>query len=467
MAQRRKGDRAMAYRYPKAVLGRPPLYPGYFLVVTIGADGKRIQKKYAFTTPAEEQVARQDAEDDARVTNEEAEIAQGMTVEQAMDAYPERLRKKNRQRTIETNMNQLRNMFPEVVRMLPDKRIVPATSCSGGKVIYPRRMPVADLTEPFCIALYEHLCSRPGRGGLLQAVDTTLNSLKTARRLLNFCVERKWARSNPLRAFRPEGERNPGGKGKKQLNFEALSKWEAKAYELAEAGDEGAAAGLIALKLALRASVVVSRRASHIDLGGAILRVPAEGRANRTKRAPEIIPVMDVRLRPILASLKVGKELADGWLFPASGGAGPGRRRFTEDTRQVILAEYDQAIASGEGGESVLIRHAVTTAMICVWRRRAPRPIDFALGHRNRAWLAEQIRRVCRAAGVSEDTHAHGMRGASASLDHIDGKTLAEIQMWLGHQHGSSVTEAAYLTADAIHRRRQRALMQAVPGGKK
>jgi integrase len=467
MAQRKKGDRAMAYRYPKVVPGQPRLYPGYYLVVTIGADGERSQKKYPFATAAAEEVARQDAEGDARVTNEEAELAQGVTIEEAMNAYPERLRKKNRPRTIETNMNQLRNMFPEVARLLPSRALAPADGTGAGKLIYPRRIPLADLTEPFCIALYELLCTRPDKRDRLPAADTTLNTLKTARRFLNFCVERRWARYNVLAAFRPEGERNPGGKGKKQLNFEALAKWEAKAFEMAEAGDEGAAAGLIALKLALRASVVVSRRASHVDLGGAILRVPGDGRANRTKRAPEIIPVMDVRLRPILASLKVGKELADGWLFPASGGSGPGRRRFTEEARRQILAEYDAALASGAGGEEVLTRHGVTTSTVFVWRRREPRPIDFAAGHRNRAWLAQQIRRVCRAAGVSEDTHAHGMRGASASLDHIDGKTLSEIQMWLGHQHGSPVTEGSYLTADAIHRRRQRALMQAVPGGKK
>lgn len=393
MSKRKQIDRALGpYRYSEQ----------YTVVVVpadiVGSKGRR-HVGFPFASAAEEGAARAEAEVFVAQFNEEARLAQGVTLEEAIAAYETRIRRKLFPGSVRTTLFRLRNFFPKEVQ----------------------RTPVSALDRPFCEELFREMAARPdarpGRARRPPAADTTLNTLAVARQLLDFCVESKWARSNPLGQarepgrFRPEDlGRNPGGKGKKQLNFDALALWEAKAYELAEAGDEGAAAGLIALKLELRATKIVTRQAKHVDLAGAILRVPRDGPLNRTKRAPELIPVQDERLRPVLASLKEGKP-PEGWLFPGD------RTRKT--------------------------------------------------GHRDRGWVAQQIRRVCRLAGVPEDTHAHGMRGAGASLDHVDGKTLAEIQKWLGHRQGSGVTEGSYLTGEAIARNRQRKLMQVIKGDKK
>jgi integrase len=377
----------------------PYRYPTHYMTVRIAADvtgprGREV-RNFPFASATSEPDARAAAQRYVDRLNENARLAQGVTVEEAIESYTVRLRKKLRAGTVATALFRLHNFFP----------------------IDARRAPVSALDRPHCETLYAEMSVRPDKRGNPPATDTALNTLSVARKFLDYCVESKWARSNALgqarepSRFRPDAaDRNPGGKGKKQLNFDALAPWEAKAYELAEAGDEGAAAGLIALKLGLRATMIVTRRTSHVDLEGAILRVPREGPANRTKRAPEIIPVMDERLRPILASLKADRP-ADAWLFPGD------RTRLT--------------------------------------------------GHRDRNWVAEQIRRVARLAGVPDDTHAHGMRGASASLDHIDGKTLAEIQLWLGQRQGGGVLKGSYLTADAIARNRQRKLMRVIPGEKK
>jgi integrase len=428
----------------------PYRYSDHFMVVVIRAtapkpgEARRPTKKFPFDKYGGEEKAEVAAQIWAEEISREAALAQGITVDEAIDAYRARAAKRNRDRSIETAEGHLRNVFAGVLHLT-----------------------IGDITEPVAIKAFEAYCARPTRFKRPPAPDTALNALFAARQFLGFCVAQKWARTDVLEAYEPElGDRNRGGKGKKQLTLDDLAKWEAKAFELAEAGDRGAAASLIAEKLGLRASVVVSRQAKHIDLGGAILRVPRE-RANRTKRAPEIIPVEDARLRPILVSLKLGLGPED-WLFPATGRVGEGRRQFTEEQRRQILAEYDQAVASGDGeGKKVLAQHGVPTSLICIWRRRpAGQPGPLASGHRDRSWLAAQVQRVCRAAGVSEETHAHGMRGIMASLDHIDGRVLAATQAKLGHRQGSSVTEGSYITAEAIHRARQRKMMAVLPGGR-
>lgn len=390
-ARRKSTDRATG----------PYRYADRFAVRIVSADPaeRPRYKTFPFASPASEAAAKAEALAYVEQFNRDAQLAQGVTIEEGLAAFEVRLRTKGRSTgTIRTMFFRLRNFFP----------------------LDTQRTPVSALDRAHCEQLFREMKGRPdrrpGHVGQLPAPDTVLNTLAVARQFLSFCVEQKWARNNPLGAarepgrFRPEdaGDRNPGGKGMKQLNFDHLAPWEAKAFELAEDGDEGAAAGLIALKLGLRAAKIVSRQAKHVDLGGAILHVPREGPA-RTKRAPELLLIEDPRLAAVLASLALDKGPED-WLFPGE------RTRVT--------------------------------------------------GHRDRNWVTAEIRRVCRLAGVPEDTHAHGMRGASASLDHLDGKTLAAIQERLAHRQGSSVTEGSYLTAEAISRRRQRRLMQLIRGDK-
>lgn len=432
----------------------PYHYDDHFMVVVVRAtapkpgEPRRPTKKFPFDRYGGEDGARLAARIWADEVNREAALAQGITVDDAIEVFRrQRLPKKNDGRSIETAVAHLRNFFAEA---LEDA--------------------VSDLTEPDCIRMFEDYCARPTRFKRPPAIDTALNALFGVRQFLDFCVEQKWARSNVLEAYNPElGERNRGGKGHKQLSLDDLPKWEAKAFELAEGGDRGAAAALMAEKLGLRSITVVTRQAKHIDLGGAIVRVPKGRRANRTKKAPELIPVEDERLHPIFASLKLGLEPED-WLYPVTDHVGEGRRQFTEEQRRSIVAEYDQAVARGRGeGKDVLARYQIPTSLICQWRRRPGGKPDLAplvVGHRHRSWVAEQVKRICRLAGVSEDTHAHGMRGIMASIDHVDGRVLEATQAKLGHRQGSSVTKGSYITPEAIHKRRQRMMMGLLRGGR-
>lgn len=485
MARQKKGDRALGpYRYPEQG------FPAYFLVKVLSADrsDRAVQKKYWFTSAATEAAAMAQACSLVEGVNEDAQMAQGITVEEALASYPAFLaqgsmkveagrkpHKPKRASSIRTDIARLRNMFPAEAKDLPDHSIVPIGSdLPGGAVIYPRQLVVATIDVVLCERLYERLRMAPGAGRAAPATDTVLNTVNVARQFLDFCVDRRWARANPLAGFRPVGERQDGGKGGRHLNYSELATWRSKAYELAEAGDAGAAAGLIALELGPRATVIVTRRGRDIDLGGAVLHtVPVDERVNRTKRSRRFIPVQDPRLRAILASLKIGVE-ADGWVFPASRHIRPDRRNFTEAERASILAEYETAKAQ-RAGKAVLERYQIDAATIFAWRRRPMRQTALVVppvrpladpGHRDRSWVAEQIRRVCRAAGVSEDTHAHGMRGAGRSTDLMDGATLKDIEAQLAHARGSKAT-SAYVSPEAIHRRRQRMLhgMLALDGG--
>lgn len=493
MPQHKKGDRALGptvenpdlYRSPAIKPGRPRRYPGYFAVVVIPADDPARQvTKYRFTSPATEAARRAEAMKDVADFNAGAELAAGVTVENALLEYPERLRKvgdgrskkkrKNGRRTIETKMGQLEHVFPAAAKLLPDGSLVPAKSDGPGKVIYPRALAVSDLDVPFCRRLYDLLRATPGARKTLPAADTVLNSWDAGRRFLDFCVERKWARSNPFLLVETDlspADRNKGGKGKKQLGFDDLDKFVAKAYELAEEGDEGAVAALIALFLGIRASQIVAIKAKDIDLGGCILHVDHQ---TATKSTRKMNPVREERLSLLLLRLK-GDKVGDEWAFPATGRVGRGRRQFTDTERKHILAEYSEAVGRREG-KDVLAKYDIDAAMIFVWRRRPETAVPATLpallparppivtGHRDRSWVAAQVKRVCRLAGVPEDTHAHGMRGTSASLDTLDGRTLAEIQQRLSHRQGSAVTDDCYIADGAKSQGRQAKLGQILGG---
>jgi len=381
MARRNPTDRALG---PYRDVRRKPHYRVVIVPAEVVGSRGRETFSFPFTGPADEAAARAEAEQFIVDFNSRAKLNAGVTVEEALLAYERDHVKALTGGTIRTNLFRLRAFF--------------RGSLSA---------PVSAIDLPHCERLFAELAAR-------QAPDTALNTLSVARKFLTYCVRQRWIRANPLDGWRPEpesiGQRNPGGKGMKQLSFDHLAIWERKAFDLAEAGDRGAAASLIAFKLSLRASKIVDRQAKHVDMNGALLRVPRTGPQNRKKRHPELIPVEDERLRPVLASLAHGLA-PDDWLFPAE------RRRVT--------------------------------------------------GHRDRYWVAQQVKRICRAAGVPEDTHAHGMRGVSMSLELIDGRTLATIQQQAGHDHGSAVTEGSYITAEAIARARQRKLLKALKGGKK
>lgn len=370
--ERKRLDRALG----------PYAYPDHYMIVMVPAEitgnkGKKT-KTYPFKTPSQKAAALGQAQADVAAFNEQAQLTAGTTVGEALVGYPAYLAKPkgrkpgNAPRSIQTNIANVRNILTD-----------------DGMVL-------GDIDAPY---LAERELDRRALG---RSDDTVINEVKAASRFLAYCTERKLIRANPLAGYTPDGIRNHGGKGHKQPNLDDLPAWLGKAYELAETeADAGAIAAIACLKTGLRATKVLTRRARHVDLQGAILRMPPEdGRARpKNKRTPDIMPVSDPRLAALLVSLKAQCAQGDDYLWPSRA-----RGRFPSKT-----------------------------------------------GHRNRNWLAAQIQRICRAAGVPDDTHAHGMRGVMGTVAMIDGATLDAIQRNYGHRIGSAVTERSYLLPEAVH----------------
>lgn len=394
MAQQKKGDRATGpllvdgrwkYRYPAEG------YPGYWLVSfwVAGPDGKPKQssKRHPFTDPGEEAAELARAQAMVDELNCAAKLAAGTTIGDAIDHYPaylaagdDKLELEPKSKgAIKTDVYRLKSFFDEASRTLP----------------------VADLTEADCRARYEAI-----KASL--KFDTVYGTMSVVKKFLAWCVRQRWARANVAEGIRAKGQKNDGGKGKKQLNFDHLAKWQEKAFELAEQGDDSAVAALLTIHSGLRESLIVSRRVGDVDMEGAVLWV-REAQPNRTKRVPSMNCILEERLWAPLLSLTLGRDGKE-WLFAGE------RTRLT--------------------------------------------------GHRHRDWVTDNIRRICRLAGVPDDTHAHGMRGAGMSLENASGEFLAKIQARKGHGMGSAVTRRAYLSAESIAKRRQRNTMMALAGGK-
>lgn len=81
-----------------------------------------------------------------------------------------------------------------------------------------------------------------------------------------------------------------------------------------------------------------------------------------------------------------------------------------------------------------------------------------------RPWVLDQVRRVCRAAGVPEVT-AQGMRGAHASLGLEGGVSAEAIAATLGHA-STAITLAAYARPESAAAARQDLVLRVVGGGR-
>jgi integrase len=443
-----------------------------YLVVFVPAEatGSKGRKTtpYPFTGPLSEVAALADAQAHVDRINTQAQLAGGVTVEEAIGHYPSWLRAQAEPpslRSIDTTISQIESFFP-------------VDADVAGKSVHPRHVAVNDLTAAFCEHLYANLKDRPTRFKTPPTGYTLLNTLGAVSRFLTYCVTKKWAAANPLATFKPVVQlAKKGRKGKKQIALDTLPKWAHKGFEMCEtkAGDEGAAAALMTLLFGLRVEMIVTLRARNIQFDGALLDL-SDTEVNRTKGVPEYLKVKNLRFRPILARLVAGKDPED-WVFPSSGGAGPGRRSFEPALRARIMAEYNDAPKGYK--KDVLRKYDINTSLLVQWRRRVGLPALPGPGHRDRSWVTPQIKRVCRAAGVSEKTHAHGMRGAMASLAAAGGDSSIKMQTQIdmGHRPGSAVTDDSYTTAEASHEGQQDVVnrlllprpapLQVLPGGRR
>jgi len=209
------------------------------------------------------------------------------------------------------------------------------------------------------------------------SVDSHRNYLAAARTWLAWCIEapRRWLVKHPLDAVRGEGRRKHG---KDQLRVDEARRWQNAAYVLAEEGDDGAVAALMALEMGLRASEVTARIVRDVDDGGRILWI--EGGKTAGSNGAVRVPV---RLQPHLRALCEAKT---------------------------PLAPLFRAERGGTG-------------------------------HHDRDWVRDQVHRICDLAKVPRVT-AHGMRGLRATLDLLAGRELREASEGLRHASAATTLQS-------------------------
>ena len=172
-----------------------------------------------------------------------------------------------------------------------------------------------DLTRHLAEKLFEALRDTPTTSTKKPpSVDTLRNTLAETRAFVRWCRSQGWMRGpDPLIKLKVFGKRR---RGKPQLRIDEARVWYSKAIELADAGDDGAVAGLSTLLLAPRASELVSRLARDLDDNGRILWIDDEDdfktKTDSSRRKVEIPEI----LQPYLRRLADGKD-GSAPLFPS------------------------------------------------------------------------------------------------------------------------------------------------------
>jgi hypothetical protein len=140
-----------------------------------------------------------------------------------------------------------------------------------------------DLSTRTCCGYYESLRTRKSRLGKSFSADSHRNILAEARSFLRWCsTKRRWISRNPLEEVEGVGRRKHG---KAQLRVDEARRWVATAVDLADGGEEGAVAALLALVMGMRANEIVSRVARDLDDGGAALDPRLEDRGGAQEAA--------------------------------------------------------------------------------------------------------------------------------------------------------------------------------------
>lgn len=311
-----------------------------------------------------------------------ADAARGdTTVDQAIDAYERHLNQKgNKPNSIKVTLHRLKKFFPN--RDLELEMLTPAT----------------------CETLYKDLAATS------KATDTHRNILIEARSMLRWCVDQRMLRGgNPLDKVEGIGTRQHG---KEQLRLDEARLWRAKALELARAGELGAVAAMMTLRMGLRASEVTTRVVRDLDDGGRLLWIPAA----KTKAGRRTLEVPD-ELQDFLIAATHGRKSEEP-LFPSS---------------------WFNALG------------------------------ELVSGHHDRKWPLTWVKKICRLANVTEVT-AHGMRGLYSTIESIQavsrGVPLSDVAARMGH--GSyKVTDQSYIDRHLVQQAKMRRGWEILDGGKR
>jgi integrase len=198
-------------------------------------------------------------------------------------------------------------------------------------------MPLIDLNQRRAQELYDDLVDE----GV--AVDTHRGCLVSGRAFGRFCVSRSWLQTNPFQKVEPVGRKS---KGKEQLRIDeariymrhCLSAW-------SEHKDRGAVAGLLALMFSMRASEVAQLVARDVDDSGKVLHIAAhDSKTDASKRAAKV-PVL---LRDVLRELAEKPATDDGHLFARESGK-PADRHWVAYWARAHMADAGVTVVTAHG----------------------------------------------------------------------------------------------------------------------
>ena len=161
-------------------------------------------------------------------------------------------------------------------------------------------LPLVRLDAAACQRVYDRYRTTPTRLGKPPAVDTHRNSLEQAKTFFAWCAyDRRWIPASPLAGVTGVGKRR---KGKAQLRVSEARLWAARALELAQAGEDGAVAALLALTLGVREGEILGRQVRDVDDGARLFWVPS----SKTEAGRRYLEVPEF-LRPFLVRLTQDK----------------------------------------------------------------------------------------------------------------------------------------------------------------
>lgn len=351
MGRRSKGER---------ILG-PYQHGSGWRVIEIAGTGERVGTTFASKGQAER----------FKKLREAQIVADDQTTDSAFEAYEGHLKRKG------NSSESIKRTSWAVLRFFPEP------------------LPLWGLSSKKCQQLYDDLT------GVL-AVDSHRNALAEVKTFLNWCVEQHWLSRNPAASIKGIGKRK---KGKAQLRLKDTRVWYAKAVELADDGDDGAIAALMALVLGMRASEITLRRVRDLDEDEhpCDLLVIDEG---KTEESARTIEVPDP-LRGFLKAQCEGKS-RDSYLFPTSKGKA---------------------------------------------------------GHHERGWVRDQVHRICELAKVDK-VSAHAMRGTLGTIAMSRGTASHVVVSTLGHAD-IRTTEQSYARPGSAAVGVRRRGMKVLDGGKR
>ncbi len=345
-------------------------------VVLVEATGQEFPRKYR---------TKEEADAVAKELREEINEVTSKTIDQAIVAYGVYMRedKGNKELSVKDTQQRLHRFFAGPTLLL------------------------GSVTKKECERLYEKLRTTLVKRGKAEnapmvplAVATHRHILLESRSFLRWCLKQGWLKMNPLDGVEGKGKRK---RGKPQLTIDELRVWVTKALELAQAGDDGALAALMAPLMGPRASEITRRLVRDIDDDGRIFRI-SDAKTEAGERQVEIPEI----LRPLIAEHIKGRK-ADEWLFTTRG------------------------------------------------KEKGPHWRD---------WPRENVQRICRLAGLPSVT-AHGMRGSHATLAVQAGIASHLVAAQLGHTSFDNVTAKNYAQPAAVKNATARAAMKVLDGGRK